>query len=164
MNDLTNLWKRQQVSMFLCWLQHSERLWHYTDDHKHSWKENNDKWKTRKISNYYHSRFCHQSPSRSSASRHWPRGHSRLLWLLQSSKVTGHFAPMDVGIWQLTEHSGGHHSISQDLETGRPNLLFFEKQGVQIFNFQYLCMCITNKTGCPLSKRGIQKTPKGIAG
>ena len=30
------------------------------------------------------------------------------------------------------------HSISQDLEIGRPNFLFFEKQGVQKLNF---CMC-----------------------
>ena len=53
--------------------------------------------------------------------------------------------------------------ISQDLEIGRPNLLFFEKLGVQMFDLKYICLCVTNKTGCPFSKQGVQKTPKGIA-
>ena len=52
--------------------------------------------------------------------------------------------------------------ISHDLEIGRPNLLFFEKLGVQMFSFRYICMCLTNKTGCPFSKLGVQKSPKGI--
>ena len=55
-------------------------------------------------------------------------------------------------------------SISQELEIGSPNLLLFEKQGVQNFHFQYFCMCIADKTGCPFSKLGVQKTPNGIAG
>ena len=54
--------------------------------------------------------------------------------------------------------------ISQEFEIGRPNLLLFEKQGAQNFNLQYFFMCIANKTGCPFSKLGVQKLPKGIAG
>ena len=56
-----------------------------------------------------------------------------------------------------------NQSMSQNLETGRPNL-FFQKQGVQNLNLQDFCMCIANKPGCPFSKLGVQKTPKGIAG
>ena len=54
--------------------------------------------------------------------------------------------------------------IRQDLKIGCPNLLFFEKLGVQMFNFQYICMYFTNKIESPFSKLGVQKTPKGIAG
>ena len=54
--------------------------------------------------------------------------------------------------------------ISQDLKKGCPNLLFFEKLGVQMFNFQYIYMHFTNKIWCPFRKQGVQKTPKGIAG
>ena len=52
-----------------------------------------------------------------------------------------------------------NQSISQEWEIGSPNLLLFEKQGVQNFN-----MCIADKTGWPFSKLGVQKTRNGIAG
>ena len=93
-------------------------------------------------------------------------GRSRgLSLLLEQSQY-----PKELGMANY-EHNGTAHlyvyllpqkqSISQDLEIGRPNLLFFEKQGVQIFNLQYFCMCIADKTGCPFSKQVVQKTPKG---
>ena len=74
-------------------------------------------------------------------------------------------------------------TISQYLEIGRANLLFFEKRGVRNVNLKYFyhvinhlretdwvqfldkkyfCLCIADKTGCPFSKLGIPKTPKGI--
>ena len=63
-------------------------------------------------------------------------------------------------------HGNSVQSIRQDFETERPNLLFFEKWGVQILNVQYFCTCtcITQETGCPFSKQGVSLPPKGIAG
>ena len=48
--------------------------------------------------------------------------------------------------------------IGQDLKIGCTRFDFLWK-GVQMSNFQYFCMCLTNKTVCPFHKQGIQQTP-----
>ena len=45
--------------------------------------------------------------------------------------------------------------ISQDLQMGHPNLLFFERQGVQNFNLQYINMCFVH-----LANWGSKRHPK----